>query len=109
MQIPLSMAVAFVGLLPHMVAAQVEQTRPSPTAPSARVPAPHYESAFRNYQPYAEPERAPAAVWRAANDEMARLRGHMGHLQDARLPQHTGDSDAAHTRPPAAHHDHGGK
>lgn len=103
------MAVAFVGLLPLMAAAQDAQSSPAPTAPLVRVPASHYESAFRNYRPYAEPEQTPAAVWRAANDEMARLGGHMGHLQDARPSQAAGDRGAVDKSPAAVQHDHGGQ
>lgn len=109
MPILLSMAVTVVGLVPLMATAQVDQTPTSPTAPSAHSPAPRYESVFHNYRPYMEPEQVPSVVWRAANDEMVRLGGHMGHLRDARPAEPAGQSDAASKRAPAAHRGHGGK
>lgn len=52
-----------------------------PRKPDARVPAPAYRSAFEDYRPYREQELAP---WRAVNDEVARVGGHMGVVKAAK-------------------------
>lgn len=53
-----------------------------PADPAAVVPAPVYISAFNDYQLAPEPKETPDQVWRAANDEMARLGGHAGQIKD---------------------------
>ena len=59
-------------------AQQAEQ--PSVADPNAAVPAYRYESVFKDYRPYAEPE---VARWRDANEEVGRIGGHMGHARKA--------------------------
>lgn len=49
--------------------------QPNPADPKARVPPVEYRSAFAGYRPHAEPELAP---WRAVNDEVGRIGGHVG-------------------------------
>lgn len=46
-------------------------TPPEPTSSKA------YQSAFADYRPIQD---ETVQDWRASNDEMGRLRGHMGHL-----------------------------
>jgi hypothetical protein len=58
-----------------------------------------YESAFRDYRPFVDPE---LARWREANQEMGRLNGHSGHAPTKR----GSDTPAAPT--PAAAGGHGG-
>ena len=41
-----------------------------------------YQSAFERYRPSSELQEMPDKRWRAANDEMERLGGHMGHIKD---------------------------
>ena len=48
----------------------------SPPLPDAP-PTAGYRSAFHDYKPLQEP---PLRDWQQANGEVARLRGHMGHL-----------------------------
>lgn len=59
-----------------------------------------YESAFKGYRPYVDPE---LARWREANDEMGRLNGHVGHL-----PAPAGPGGAPATAKPPADAGHGG-
>lgn len=51
--------------------------RPDPAEPRAGAPERPYESAFKDYRPYVDPD---LARWRVVNDEMGRLNGHLGHL-----------------------------
>jgi len=55
-----------------------------PANPAEVVPAPVYQSAFSDYLAAHEMvDGEPSEkVWRAANDEMARLGGHAGHTRD---------------------------
>ena len=57
--------------------------RPDPADPKAPVPARPYESAFKDYRRYLDPE---VARWRQSNEEMGRLGGHVGHLPKAQGP-----------------------
>jgi hypothetical protein len=52
--------------------------RPDPANSRAAVPARPYESAFKDYRPYADPE---AARWRQSNEELGSLGGHAGHVR----------------------------
>jgi hypothetical protein len=54
-------------------------TRPDPADPAARVPAPTYRSVFEGFRRL---EETPRAGWREANDEAARIGGHLGILRD---------------------------
>lgn len=53
--------------------------RPDPADPSARAPSPHYRSAFEGYRRI---ENGPRPSWREANDESARIGGHIGILRE---------------------------
>ncbi|MSO89242.1 MAG: hypothetical protein EXQ89_04640 [Rhodospirillaceae bacterium] len=50
-----------------------------PVSPQAAAPAYRHESVFSTYRP--APDQGLGS-WRAANDEMWRLGGHMGHIDD---------------------------
>ena len=54
-----------------------------PLTPQATIPAFRYESVFSTYRP--APDQGLGS-WRAANDEMWRLGGHMGHIEGAAAP-----------------------
>lgn len=53
--------------------------RPDPADPLARVPAPTYRSAFEGYKRI---ESGEPKAWRDANDETARVGGHVGILRE---------------------------
>ena len=53
------------------------QAARAPVDPKAPAPAVVYESAFKDYRPYVDPE---IARWREVNDEVGRLKGHVGHV-----------------------------
>jgi len=61
-------------------AAAQTATRPDPADPKTAVPARPYESAFKDYRPYADPD---VSGWRQSNEEMGRLGGHIGHVPKA--------------------------
>lgn len=58
-----------------------------------------YESAFDHYRVFGEESEAPDLAWRAANDDMARLGGHAGHMKDK--PAQPTAAPAAHEQMPA--------
>jgi hypothetical protein len=53
--------------------------RTDPADPQARAPAPLYRSAFEGFRRF-EGEQRPG--WREANEEAARIGGHMGILRE---------------------------
>ncbi len=53
--------------------------RPDPADPAARAPAPTYRSAFEGSRRL---EEAPRRDWREANEEAARIGGHVGILRE---------------------------
>lgn len=53
--------------------------RPDPADPQARTPAPVYRSAFEGFR---RVEDAPRPNWREANEEAARIGGHLGILRE---------------------------
>jgi hypothetical protein len=67
---------ALTAILAGSAAAQ-NSARPDPADPKVAVPARAYESVFKDYRPYADPE---VARWRESNEEMGRLGGHAGHV-----------------------------
>ena len=82
----LSAVLPFAAL--QAVAAQ--QPSASPADPQAAAPPARYQSVFSSYTPYQEPGVAP---WRALNDEVGRIGGHIGimggaggHASGAGLP-----------------------
>ena len=71
-----------------------------PADPSVKGPSVSYRSAFT---PTLQPPETEDAPWRAANEEVGRIGGHIGYLRDE---QPSGaqavDPHAAHAAPPAA-------
>jgi hypothetical protein len=70
----------------------------APDSTQVRQAMPAYESAFREYRPATEEKTTPVQVWRNANDEMGRLKGHAGHLKDV-PPAASGNTHEAHHLP----------
>ena len=68
----------FAALAAGPATAQIP-ARPDPTNPAARVPAPPYRSAFEGFRRL---EETPRTRWREANDEAARIGGHIGVLRE---------------------------
>ena len=58
-----------------LAAAQPAPPDTNPADPAVSVPAAPYESAFKSYRGFQE---TPLAPWRDANDEAARVGGHLG-------------------------------
>jgi hypothetical protein len=105
-----------MSLLP--LSSNAQDKRSDPTDPTQTAVVPHYESAFKNYQAAANLGEISGEAWRAANDQVARLRGHAGHVGD--VEPHKAASPSAPAMPKSAptptkpaghasHHDHGGK
>ena len=63
------------------------QARPDPADAKAKAPPVEYRSAFEGYRPYAEPELAP---WRAVNEEVRRVGGHLGIVRTSKPAAHGG-------------------
>lgn len=86
-------AVALLAAIAGSAHAQ-QPAPPDPAVPSVPVAKPAYQSVFTDYRPWAEgtPDR-----WRAANEEVGRLRGHAGHVKPAAEPPAT----AAPSKPEA--------
>ena len=69
------------ALLPFAaLQAAAQQPAASPADPRAPAPPARYESVFSTYQPFQEPAVAP---WRALNDEVGRIGGHIGIMGGA--------------------------
>lgn len=77
------LTVAALAMLPFTAVAQQKLKEADPTDAKAAVPAPAYQSVFKNYKAAADEEASPDKTWRAANDEMAKLGGHAGHIKDS--------------------------
>jgi hypothetical protein len=80
------MAIATLVAAPVVVAAAEKSTPTDPANPAAPAAPVQYESAFRNYQQMPEEQEPADNVWRAANDEMAKLGGHAGHIKADAAP-----------------------
>lgn len=76
------LAVSALALLPFAAHAQNAPQQPDPLDANAPVQASTYQSEFRNYQTVGDQTASPEKVWRAANDEMATLGGHAGHMKN---------------------------
>ena len=74
------MAIATLVLAPVAVTAQKNPRAADPTDTAATTTPYRYESAFSRYQSISDTDEAPEKVWRAANDEMGKLGGHVGHV-----------------------------
>jgi len=72
-----SIAFTLAALVAGGAAAQ-GTSRPDPSDPKASAPSrTAYESAFKGYRPHSDPE---VGRWRESNEEMGRLKGHIGHV-----------------------------
>lgn len=99
-------AVGVLASLPFAGMAQQVPQQPNPLDANATVPASTYESAFKKYQPAAaEEEASPDKAWRAANDEVGQLGGHVGHMKGEATA--SSSSPASSTPAQAAPMDHG--
>ena len=56
-----------------------QDKRPDPSDPAVKTVPPVYRSAFDGYRSYPDAKRVP---WREANDEAARIGGHIGILRE---------------------------
>lgn len=74
-------------------AAAQAPARPDPAEPKSATLVRPYESAFKGYRPYVDPE---IARWREVNDEVGKLKGHVGHV-----PQQPGAVAKPAAKPPA--------
>lgn len=96
-----------VVAMPLLAAAQGDTKRTDPLDASASAAAPGYRSAFADYRPFQEAGEAPDVIWRAANDEVARVGGHVGVLkEDAPQPGAAGKEDKAPSGMPPMQHKH---
>jgi len=60
--------------------AQAQASRvANPADPTAPAPSLKHESAFESYRRFEEPKVTP---WRAANEEVGALRGHIDHIKE---------------------------
>jgi len=71
-----TIAVTLSALVAGSAAAQ-GPARPDPAVAARPSSAPEYDSAFRSYRPYVDPD---VSRWRENNQEMGRLGGHVGHV-----------------------------
>lgn len=83
MSIPPWMAIVALTILPLAATAQDKPKPADPANPAEAVAPLLYESAFAGYQALSQPEQSPDKNWRAINDEMGRLGGHVGHTKEA--------------------------
>ena len=86
-------AIALAALAASSAGAQAPE-RPDVADPKAATPPASYESAFKDYKPYKDPE---IVRWREVNDNVGRLNGHVGHV----APQ-AGPAAKPGAKPPAA-------
>lgn len=59
-------------------------TRPDPADPAVRVPKTVHQSAFEDYRNHDLSKQVP---WRAANEEVGRVGGHVGILREQAPPK----------------------
>jgi hypothetical protein len=71
-----------------------------PRAPETKPPPVIYRSAFEEYRPYREPE---IASWRAVNEEVARVGGHIGAMKNVEKRE----TSQAEEKPTAGGHHQG--
>lgn len=98
------LAVAAWVFVPLAASAQQKQDS-NPVDPNAIVPTVRYESAFTSFRTSQEDSVTPDKVWRAANEEMGRLSGHVGHMKEG-APQATSSPTAETSAPKQGAADH---
>lgn len=107
------MAIAMLVTAPVAVAVQENSTPKNPVNPAAAASPLQYKSAFSVYRPMPEQQEVDITVWRAANQEMAVLGGHAGHIKaDAASAPGNSETDNAPASSsanglPAHHGNHG--
>lgn len=96
-------AVGILASLPFAATAQQAPERPNPLDANATVRASAYKSAFKNYEPAAADEQeSPDKTWRAANDEVGKLGGHVGHMKGEASASASSSSASPTTSTPAS-------
>jgi len=70
---------AFFTAVSH---AQLSLPEMNPAASSLSGAQPAYQSAFEQYRFAPEQKQSPDKVWRAVNDELGGLKGHVDHIKD---------------------------
>lgn len=76
------LALAAWASLPLAAIAQQDAAASPSDEAKTHVGALAYESVFDHYRVFGEESETPDLAWRAANDNMARLGGHAGHMKD---------------------------
>ena len=100
------LALAAWASLPIAAVAQQDSAASRPDHAKTHAGAIAYESVFEHYRAMGEESETPDAAWRAANDEMARLGGHAGHMKD-NPDQPATESTARDETPAQGGTDHG--
>ncbi len=67
----------------------------APDDPSQKQATPTYKSAFTDYRSAADEKQTPVQLWRSANDEMGRLKGHAGQIRET-PPAASPDAHSGH-------------
>jgi hypothetical protein len=91
---PYILFATLIALAPQALA-QARST-PHPADPAAKVPPVKYESAFAGYAPFREEKLSP---WREVNDEVGKVRGHVGIFSGAGHAGHGGTEKADPSKP----------
>lgn len=68
-----------------------QEKRADPADPAAKAPPPIYRSAFEGYRGFEDTKRVP---WREANEEAARIGGHIGILREEAARDKQGRGEA---------------
>lgn len=94
--------------MPLLATAQPSGKRPDPVDPDSERPAAIYQSAFAGYQPLQEATEPPDTQWRAVNEEVARVGGHVGIFRDAAPTEAPAPGKGEESRPGSQmmHHKH---
>ena len=87
-----------IGAFASGAFAQQPASAPNPADPSAKAPPVHYDSAFAGYAPYREEKLVP---WREVNDEVGKVRGHVGIFGGAGHAGHGIPGQPAPSKPEA--------
>jgi len=101
-------AFALAAMCSTYALAQPSLPRAHPADPSATAPAPAYRSAFEGYRPFRDEAPLP---WRGANEEVARIGGHLGMFGGAAAATPPTAAPGSTVKPQAVtpHHHHGGR
>ena len=94
-----TVVIVLLALVAASAAAQ-SPARHDPAGSKAAMPLRQYESVFKGYRPYVDPD---VARWREANEDMGRLGGHVGHVPGSVPPRGATPQPAK----PPAHAGHG--